>query len=424
MIAPQNVKIDELRKFAEAGDADAQYALAALLSGGGDKDEADRWLNAAADQGHGDALYTLATRLLDAAGAAEAARLLDRAAKAGSVSGQRLLGVLYADGFGVERDWGAAVSHVTAAARAGFPPAMREIAMLLFAFDPDDPDGAALIAKSALRDAAATVVAVRRAAAGRKHADAALAANALQRLAQARYPNVSALNAALHAAQPNETAPPREPDWDRIASAISKEPPAPEIAVEPLCEKPSARVYREAFTPEECEYVIASSARHLAPSRIVDPETGESRQDKYRTSLTAVMSYVDLDLALIMINRRMAALAGQPPENGEFLSVLCYGPGQEYRAHCDWLPPGPEYDRGGQRAATALLYLNEDYDGGETYFLTPDVKFKGGLGDVLVFDNVLANGDPDAASRHAGLPVASGAKWLGSKWFREKKYTF
>jgi len=134
------------------------------------------------------------------------------------------------------------------------------------------------------------------------------------------------------------------------------------------------------------------------------------------------MGIVDLDLPLTRINRQLALLAGHAPERAESLGVLYYAPGKEYRPHYDWLPDGPERERGGQRLTTALLYLNDEYEGGETHFISPDIKFRGAPGDVLVFDNVLADGAPDRASRHAGLPVTAGAKWLGSTWYREKNY--
>jgi prolyl 4-hydroxylase len=433
MITPTNINLDELRKAAGAGDPMAQYALAAVLSGEGQSQEADRWLNASAEQGNGDALYTMATRCFNENnGFDEARSLLERAAGAGSTEAQRLRGVLYTEGFVAEPDWNKAISSVIGAARRGAPAAMREIAMLLFAIDPDDPDGAALIEHAAPGDAGAGIVAVRRAACGRRGADVDLAAKALQHLNAAGYPNTAALKAALDAQRldgplgENAAAkePAKEPDWNRIIGLLDDVPQTPTIAPESVCEAPSARVFRGAFTLEECEYVIASSARLLAPSLIVDPQTGRSRQDEYRTSLTAVMAPVDLDLALVMITRRMAQFAGRPAENGEFLGVLCYGVGQEYRPHFDWLPPGPELERSGQRVTTALIILNDDYEGGETHFLSPDLKFKGATGDLLVFENVLADGKPDEATRHAGLPVTKGVKWLGSRWFREKKYTY
>lgn len=407
---------------AEAGDARAQYLLAAKLSGAGEKKEAERWLAAAAEQGFGDALYTLATRRLDHDGLNEAAGMLARASGQGSVPAKRLYGVLAAMGLGRERDWSEAARLVMDAAKAGAPAAMREVAMLLFAADPDDPDGAALLAAAAPQDPVAGAVVVRRLCEGRAFTDAQAAHTHLNLLERVRYPHAAFLRNAFAKAGAAAPQTPGAPDWTRVSETLSNEPAVPSLAPEPLCDTPQARIFRAAYTPEECEYVIAASARHLAPSMISDPRTGAMMQDPYRTSLTAIHALVDLDLAMVMINRRLAALAGRPPEKAECLGVLYYAPGKEYRPHCDWLPPGPEFDRGGQRAATGLIYLNEDYEGGETRFTVPDLAFKGRIGDVLVFENLNENGDPDPASRHEGVAVRSGEKWLGSTWFREKNY--
>jgi prolyl 4-hydroxylase len=348
--------------------------------------------------------------------------MLTRAAAAGSVPAQRLLGVLYANGFGVEQSWEHAIAIVVDAARNGAATAMCEIAMLLFAADADDQDGAALIQLAAPKDACASAIAVRRTVCGRQHSDPHAAAQYLKNLQRIRYPNANALEAALLKAPHGEIAA-QSPDWSRVTEKLAAAPSAIGPIREVLSASPSALVYRKAFTLEECEYIIASSARLLAPSTVSDPRTGNSLQDDYRTSLTAIMSIADLDLSLTQFNRRLAALARHPPENAEALGVLYYAPGKEYRPHYDWLPPGPEYDRGGQRLTTALLYLNDDYDGGETHFLTPDIRFRGEPGDVLVFNNALKDGSPDRTSRHAGLPVTAGVKWLGSTWYREKKYS-
>jgi prolyl 4-hydroxylase len=147
-------------------------------------------------------------------------------------------------------------------------------------------------------------------------------------------------------------------------------------------------------------------------------------RDPLRSSAAASLSPVDLDLAAIAVNRRVSACAGLPDEQGEFLSVMRYRPGEQYRPHFDTVPPGPDFDRNGQRVKTALLYLSKDYEGGETHFLTPDLKVKGATGDVIVFSNVTADGKLDVASRHAGLAVTAGEKWLASKWFRSKNFDF
>ena len=70
-----------------------------------------------------------------------------------------------------------------------------------------------------------------------------------------------------------------------------------------------------------------------------------------------------------------------------------------------------------------LVYLNEDYEGGETEFLASGRRFRGKTGDGLLFRNAdLATGMPDPNSRHAGLPVTAGCKLIASRWIRQKPY--
>ncbi len=147
-------------------------------------------------------------------------------------------------------------------------------------------------------------------------------------------------------------------------------------------------------------------------------------RDPLRTSLTASLGPIDLDLALVALSRAMADAVGEPDEKGEFLSVLQYMPGQQYRPHFDSIPPGPDLDQSGQRTKTAILFLNDDFVGGETHFLLPDIKLRASRGDILVFSSFNAKGELDPASRHAGLPVTAGQKWIVTRWFRSKKYMF
>lgn len=420
--------ISKLKSRAQAGDARAQYMLAAMLASSGAQDEADRWLHEAAKNGEADASYTLATRHLQShKGAAQALALLQGAAQHGSIVAKRLTAVLYAEGLGVEADWRGAVELVIDAARKGDIEAQREIAMLLLLANPDDADAMHLLENAANKDAIAAAVYARLSINSRSLSTRTR--RLIEHLGALRYPNAGALNAAFNAAS-RLTTPQAESRqhtpivWDSALRKLVDYAPSALPVAESLCAEPEAIVFRQAFSPEACEYIIAAAGRRLAPSQTVDPGTGASRRDAYRTSLTATLGPVDQDLALVAFNRRIARIAGNPHCNGEFLSVLHYSPGQEYKPHFDWLPPGDDFDRGGQRVTTALVYLNDDYAGGETHFINPDIRFKGAPGDMLVFQNALADGSADKVSRHASLPVTNGAKWIASKWFRGKKYNF
>lgn len=74
----------------------------------------------------------------------------------------------------------------------------------------------------------------------------------------------------------------------------------------------------------------------------------------------------------------------------------------------------------GQRILTFLLYLNDDFEGGETEFPLAGIRHKGKKGDALFFWNVHPDGRLDRQTLHAGLPPGIGEKWLLSQWVRNK----
>ena len=73
----------------------------------------------------------------------------------------------------------------------------------------------------------------------------------------------------------------------------------------------------------------------------------------------------------------------------------------------------------GQRTTTLLIYLNDDFEGGDTAFPELGLTFRGRTGDALLFHNLDAAGAPDLRTRHAGLPPTKGEKWLFSQWIRD-----
>lgn len=184
-----------------------------------------------------------------------------------------------------------------------------------------------------------------------------------------------------------------------------------------LSTRPDVRLFPALFTPDECRHVAAVGNGLLEPAMVVDPATGRLVRHPIRTSDGGVIGPAQEDLVIHALNRRIAMASGTHRDQGEPLMVLRYAPGQEYRAHLDALPRAAN-----QRILTALIYLNAGYRGGETRFLANGLSVAGRTGDMLVFRNVDADGHPDPASRHAGLPVTAGHKWLATRWIRADRY--
>ena len=199
---------------------------------------------------------------------------------------------------------------------------------------------------------------------------------------------------------------------DRMALNADGDPATPAIG-ETLSEAPRLTRFPAFLTAEECAYVIRRAEPLLEPSVVVHPSTGQLVRDPIRTSQAAAFPFIREDPVFHAINRRIAAATGTTYEQGEPVQVLSYEPDQEYKLHSDALPPGAN-----QRVMTFLVYLNDRYQGGETFFPTGEITVRGQPGDALLFHNVDSAGRPDADARHAGLPVRKGRKLLLSKWIR------
>jgi prolyl 4-hydroxylase len=208
----------------------------------------------------------------------------------------------------------------------------------------------------------------------------------------------------------------------RLIDAMDLDPdgfPARPIAVRPLAPSPHVVAAEEFLTRVECDYLIAVAEPGFQPSVVVDPATGRMVPNPGRTSDAAMFGVFAEDLAVNAINRRIAALSGTRPAQGEPLQVLRYRPGAEYKPHMDALPAEPN-----QRVLTVLVYLSDDYEGGETRFERTGLAYRGRAGDALLFRNADAEGRPDPMSLHAGLPVTSGVKYLASRWIRAQRFTY
>jgi prolyl 4-hydroxylase len=191
-----------------------------------------------------------------------------------------------------------------------------------------------------------------------------------------------------------------------------------EVTPRVICADPYIALYPGLFSAAECKYLAVLGTPWLGEAPILNL-TGEARlDDKIRDAKSCSIPHLAEDMVVHAINRCIAAATGTPWINGEPLNVLQYAPGQQYRPHHD----GTGADNVSVREQTALIWLNEQFEGGETDFPRIKVRVRGSVGDMLVFRNVLANGAIDERMIHAGLPVTEGIKWMASRWIQSGPY--
>ena len=71
---------------------------------------------------------------------------------------------------------------------------------------------------------------------------------------------------------------------------------------------------------------------------------------------------------------------------------------------------------------TILMYLHAADEGGETHFPLIGLTVAARAHDALLFFDLQPDGSLEPMSRHAGLPVVRGSKFVGTKWLHVLDY--
>src|SRR5262249_5218667 len=153
-----------------------------------------------------------------------------------------------------------------------------------------------------------------------------------------------------------------------------------------------------------CRWLIERARPKIHRAPVFSPGGGSGAY-KVRTNSTAGFSLFETDLVMQVVRARVAAAVGRPLLHQEPPQVRDYAPGERYTPHWDYFDPSVEAYReqiewGGQRIRTALVYLNADFEDGETGFPTLGTKFRAGAGGMLAFDNVGPDGMIDPRTLH------------------------
>jgi prolyl 4-hydroxylase len=346
--------------------ASSTVAEAAQCDGRGDHGRALTLLAEGARQGDVDAMTELGQRLLVGFHAPfrpeEGTDLIVKAANLGGAAAAGQVAVLAAIGMHLEQSWKTAMAAIVFSAELGWPRARGQLRVL--------------------------------------SADRELAAQ------------------DLHAERPDPTL------WRRLAAAIDLNHwhrPSPGVD---LCKSPLVRHLPGLVSKEACQWMIERARGRLTRATVYDPVKLESTANETRTNTLALFNLTNSDLVSVLIQTQICANTGVSFRQLEPLSVLHYDVGEQIIEHFDFVDPDApdsydqQVDEYGQRILTYLLYLNEDYTGGETEMPAIGISHKGQLGGGFFFVNVRDNEEPDLRTLHAGRPPTSGEKWVVSQWVR------
>ncbi len=168
------------------------------------------------------------------------------------------------------------------------------------------------------------------------------------------------------------------------------------------------------LSTDECQAIIdyTETQSLFQRSEVVEYATGKVNITDHRTSFSATLSAEELPM-YSKIQDKVAELLQIPKSHIEALQCVRYCEGQEFKPHHD---SGSEL----HRLHTLLIYLNDDFEGGQTYF--PELFFAVNpkRGSALHFLNQDTEGNVIPYSFHAGLPIKNGIKYACNIWVKDR----
>ncbi|GGW80583.1 prolyl hydroxylase family protein [Alteromonas halophila] len=191
--------------------------------------------------------------------------------------------------------------------------------------------------------------------------------------------------------------------------------------VRALCDSNDLQLYAidDFMSPSQCQEIVALARDKLKPSEIA----GAASATGIRTSTTCDLAFLD-DPSVAALNDRIVATLKLGVGESEVIQAQHYAPGEYYKPHYDFFPPGSaqfrEHCRNrGQRTWTCMIYLNDNFSGGHTTFTKLGMSVQPKQGMALLWNNLTSTGEPNVSSIHYAQPVENGEKMVVTKWFRD-----
>jgi len=181
----------------------------------------------------------------------------------------------------------------------------------------------------------------------------------------------------------------------------------------------------------ECDELInLARKKGFEESTVADTESakGSSVDRNVRTSKTCWINDSENTIAN-KITESSIEITKIPRENHEDLQIAKYDKGGKFDAHHDYcdIEGNDNYcdkfnQNSGNRRSTLLVYLNDNFQGGETEFVQLGLKIKPEKGKAILFWNVDEKGGLYTQSEHRGNEVIGGEKIIATKWSHMYKF--
>ena len=179
---------------------------------------------------------------------------------------------------------------------------------------------------------------------------------------------------------------------------------------------PVIKVVKPIFKDNLCKDIINESEKYFSDSEVKD-----KNYKKYRKSSSFDISskICEEDVFKLFNNRYIKAFAKNFLYDD--IQITRYKEGEYYLPHFDaYNLLKKDKNIYYQRVKTIILYLNDDYVGGEINFPNLNLKIKPLKGHFLLFDNCIFNSHYlHPYSLHESKKLIKGNKYIATLWLKE-----
>jgi len=176
------------------------------------------------------------------------------------------------------------------------------------------------------------------------------------------------------------------------------------------------------LSKRECEALIGMIEANNVRSSVVIGGTDISGISETRTSSTSNFDSANANVKFL--HQKIADNLKLDIKKGEGLQGQKYEVGQFFKEHHDYFV-GASYDKhclsSGNRTFTFMIYLNDDFEGGGTYFPRLKKTIKPEQGKAVIWQNTI-NGVAQTNTMHEGTTITKGVKYIITSWWRENDW--
>ncbi|SDH03072.1 prolyl hydroxylase family protein [Winogradskyella thalassocola] len=172
----------------------------------------------------------------------------------------------------------------------------------------------------------------------------------------------------------------------------------------------SIKIIDDFISEKDCKQIIDFYEENKSFQRSRVAGGSGTKVSDHRTSSSAMIETQQTIPIVSALKEKIAVLLGCNIDKIESLQCVRYYKFEEFKPHFDALVI--------KRKLTCLLYLNEGFLGGETYFSEVNFSVTPKVGRLLIFQNLNEDNSVIPQSYHQGSPILNGEKYACNIWIK------